>query len=262
MAPTLLGRRSGLLCRTGRAILYRMTEPPGPAAAASERPVPRATHALPWTGQAERADKAILGLMTFSGLYYMATSFLVGPWVGRHPVWLALVRGSATAVITLGALARTGHSSLVVAVLAGLPGTILFDWVFWWAGRRWGDNALHLVFRRRNAEKRIDQAKRLAHRYGWLAVVTGYVAPIPVQLIAVAVGLGGMTLPVYVLLDAIGALIWLGLLAGLGYSIGQSAVDIADAVSRYSLRVTLGLIALVFLRQLWTARRRAPARLR
>jgi membrane protein DedA with SNARE-associated domain len=97
-----------------------------------------------------------------------------------------------------------------------------------------------------------------------LAVVTGYIAPIPVQLIAVAVGLGGMTLPVYVLLDAIGALIWLGLLAGLGYSIGQSAVDIADAVSRYSLRVTLGLIALIFVRQLWAGRRRAgaPARFR
>jgi membrane protein DedA with SNARE-associated domain len=243
-----------------------MTEHPGRAAAAPEPPAPATGHIiLPWVGQARRADKLVLGLMMFSGIYYLATSFLVGPWVGRHPVWLALVRGSASAVITLGALARTGHSSLVVAVLAGLPGTILFDWVFWWAGRRWGDNALHMVFRKgRNADKRIERTRRLTHRYGWLAVVTGYIAPIPVQLIAVAVGLGGMTLPVYVLLDAIGALIWLGLLAGLGYSIGQSAVDIADAVSRYSLRVTLGLIALIFVRQLWAGRRRAgaPARFR
>ena len=199
--------------------------------------------------------------MMFSGLYYLATSFLVGPWVGRHPVWLALSRGSASAVITLGALARTGHSSLPVAVLAGLPGTILFDWVFWWAGRRWGENALYLVFRRRgrNAEKRIERTKRLAHRFGWLAVVTGYIAPIPVQLIAVAVGLGGMSLAAYVLLDALGALIWLGLLAGLGYGIGQSAVDIADTVSTYSLRVTLGLIGLILARQFWTARRRPDA---
>jgi membrane protein DedA with SNARE-associated domain len=237
-----------------------MTDHAGRPAGASE-PTPRGgAPNLPWTGQAQRADRAILGLIAFSGIYYLATSFLVGPWVGRHPVWLALIRGSATAVITLGALARTGHSTLTVAVLAGLPGTILFDWVFWWAGRRWGDNAVHLMFRKgRNADRRIVRVKRLAHRYGWLAVLTGYIIPIPVQLIAVAVGLGGMSLPAYVLLDAAGALIWLGLLAGLGYWIGQSAVDVADAVSSYSLRITLGLVAVILVRQFWSARRRTGA---
>ena len=75
-------------------------------------------------------------------------------------------------------------------------------------------------------------------------------------LIAVTVGLAGMPLLTYVVLDAIGAMIWLGLLAGLGYGIGQRAVDVANSVSHYSLRVTLGLMLVIFMRQMWTSRAR------
>jgi len=234
-------------------------DPPAPGSTAPEPPLGGRHHHLPWKqvpwNQLKTADKVILWLIAISGLYYLVTVPLVAPLVGSHPALLAIIRGSATAVITLGAKAATGHGSMVVAVCAGLPGTILFDWVFWWAGKRWGDNALHMLFRRgRNPERRIAQVKRLSHRYGWLAVVTGYIIPIPVQLIAVAVGLGGMSLPVYLVLDAIGALIWLGMLAGLGYWIGQSAVDVANAVSHYSLWVTLGIVGLVVARQYRTAR--------
>ena len=234
-----------------------MTDQLVPEPVVVSSPVAAQEQLVPWKGHAHRSDKLILGLIAFSGVYYLATTPLVAPLIGRHPVWLALMRGSATAVITLGALARTGHGSLVVAVLAGLPGTVLFDWVFWWAGRRWGDNALVVMFGRgRNPQKRIDRVKRISHRYGALAVVTGYIIPIPVQLIAVTVGLAGMPLLTYVVLDAIGAMIWLGLLAGLGYGIGQRAVDVANAVSHYSLRVTLGLMLVIFMRQMWTSRAR------
>jgi membrane protein DedA with SNARE-associated domain len=233
-----------------------MTEQPSPGPVAAS-PAGAVGPVLPWQGQAQRADKLILALMAFSGIYYLVTTPLVAPLVGHHPVWLALIRGSATAVITLGAMARTGHSSLVVAVLAGLPGTVLFDWIFWWAGRRWGDNALTMMFQRgRNPAKRIDRVKRLAHRYGALAVVTGYIIPIPVQLIAMTVGLGGMPLAVYVILDIIGALIWLGLLAGLGYWIGQGAINVANAVSHYSLWVTVGLMIVIMIRQSRSSRGR------
>jgi membrane protein DedA with SNARE-associated domain len=240
----------------GRAILCPVTEHPGPAAEASPRPTPAAPH-TPWgEGHPQRADKVILGVMMFVGFYYLATMFLVGPLVGRHPVWLALIRGSTSAVITLGALARTGHGSMTVAVLAGLPGTMAFDWVWWWAGRRWGENALRMAFRGRKAERRIELVKRLGHRYGWLLLVTAYIGPIPMQLIAVAVAMAGMSLPVFLVLDAIGALIWLGLWAGLGYWIGESAVRVADTVSHYSLEVTIVLMVLLILRQARTARRR------
>jgi membrane protein DedA with SNARE-associated domain len=211
---------------------------------------------LPWQGVAERADKIILGLIMFSGFYYLGTTFLVPNLVDSHPALLAMLRGSSVAVVTLGALARTGHGSIVVAVLAGLPGTILFDWVFWWAGKRWGHNALAMILgRSKNPEKRMRRAEAIAGKYGPIAVVTGYIIPIPTSVIAVAVGLGGMSLPVYVLLDAVGALIWLGLLATLGWNMGQSAVDVVHSISHYSLYLTIALVVLIMGRQVMLNRR-------
>jgi membrane-associated protein len=228
--------------------------PVGPAAPAPSAPRPGPT--LPWQGAGERVDKIILGLIAFSGLYYLITMPLVPEMIEHHPALLALMRGSSTAVVTLGALARTGHGSIVTAVLAGLPGTILFDWVFWWAGKRWGHNALAMILgRSKNPQKRMARVESISGKYGPIAVVTGYIIPIPTTVIAVAAGLGGMSLPVYVVLDAIGALIWLGLLAGLGWGMGQSAVDVVHAVSHYSLIVTIALVALVMGRQIAMNRR-------
>jgi membrane protein DedA with SNARE-associated domain len=67
-----------------------------------------------------------------------------------------------------------------------------------------------------------------------------------------------MGLATFLALDVLGALLWVGLLVGLGYAIGQRAVDVAHAVSHYALAVTLGIVVLVIARQVWLARR-APA---
>jgi membrane protein DedA with SNARE-associated domain len=42
-----------------------------------------------------------------------------------------------------------------------------------------------------------------------------------------------------------GTLLWTGLLATLGYELGQRAVDVTDAITHYSLWATLALIAAV-----------------
>ena len=45
-------------------------------------------------------------------------------------------------MITMGAKSRVGEASLVVAVIAAIPGLMMFDWIYWWAGRRWGKRAI------------------------------------------------------------------------------------------------------------------------
>ena len=64
-----------------------------------------------------------------------------------------------------------------------------------------------------------------------------------------------MRLRTFLLLDLIGSLLWIALCVGLGYAIGQRAVDVAKGVSRYALYVTIVLIVVVFVRQYL---RRAP----
>ena len=196
--------------------------------------------------------------ITFSGLYLLALLPLTPSLVGSHPVVLELLKGSLSAMITMGAMARIGEASLAVAVLAAIPGLMWFDWLFWWAGRRWGRNAIgFFVGNHPKAAKRTAQVEKWSERYAWLAIVIVYFQPIPNPLIYAAAGWTGMRLRTFLLLDLIGSLLWIALCVGLGYAIGQSAVDIAKGVSRYALYITIALVAVVFLRQWWVA---APSR--
>ena len=199
-----------------------------------------------------------MGAITLSGLYLLVLIPLTPALVADHPVWLELLKGSMSGMITMGAKARIGDASLVVAVLAAIPGLMLFDWIYWWAGRRWGRNAIDLfVGNHPKAAARTARLEKIIHRFGWLAIVIAYFQPVPNILIYAAAGWTRMRLRTFLLLDLIGSLLWVALCVGLGYAIGQRAVDVAKGVSRYALYVTIALIAVVIFRQWLVARRRA-----
>jgi membrane protein DedA with SNARE-associated domain len=220
--------------------------------------VPRNTAPqLPWgDGHAERADRFLIAAIALSTLYLLAWIPLTPVLVADHPVLLELFKGSMSGMVTMGAKARIGESSIVVAVLAAIPGLMIFDWIYWWAGRRWGRNAIDLfVGSHPKAAARTVRLERLIHRFGWVAIVIAYFQPVPNVLIYAAAGWTGMRLRTFLILDLIGCLLWIALCVGLGYAIGQDAVDVAKAVGRYALWVTLGLVAVIVARQMWAARR-------
>jgi membrane-associated protein len=159
-------------------------------------------------------------------------------------------------MVTMGAQARVGTASLWVAVLAAIPGLMIFDWLYWWAGARWGRRAIDVfIGNHPKAAQRTDRLERILHRFGWLAVVIAYFQPIPNALIYAAAGWTRMRLSVFLLLDLIGSLLWIALCVGLGYAIGQRAVDVAHAVSRYALFATIALVVVVVARQYYVASR-------
>ena len=65
------------------------------------------------------------------------------------------------------------------------------------------------------------------------------------------VGWTGMRLVTFIVLDVLGAALWTGLMVGLGYAIGQSAVDVARTITHYSLLAMIALFAAIFARQAW-----------
>jgi membrane protein DedA with SNARE-associated domain len=133
----------------------------------------------------------------------------------------------------------------------------MFDWLYWWAGRRWGQRALGLlVGAGRATDRRTRRLERVMARLGPFAVVFSYLLPVPNPIIDAAVGWTGMRLWVFLVLDAIGAALWVGLVVGLGYAIGQPAVDVVHTIGRYSLWVTLGIVATIVIAQVRAARRR------
>ena len=57
-----------------------------------------------------------------------------------------------------------------------------------------------------------------------------------------------MRLGVFLVLDVLGTLLWTGLLSAAGYAFGRSAVDVAEAISRYGLWVALAIAVVVVVR--------------
>ncbi len=211
---------------------------------------------LPWEGKAQRADKVIVAAIMVSGIYGLATLPLI-PWmIQEHPVALAAIRGGMTSIVNLGALARVDETHILIAIFVGLPATVMFDWAYWWAGVRWGERALHMILgESRKTEARLAKVKRWTEKYGALAVLTAYYLPVPTVLIYAAAGWAGMRLTTFLVLDIVGALLWTSLLAGLGYWIGQNAVDAVEAFADYSLYITIGLVVVIVARQIWHTRR-------
>lgn len=239
------------------------TEPDTPSAAGEKRFRWRSRHyspeeldqarqmwrdAMPWDHPMSRGDKflifSILGIALVMLLSWPARPFLLA----SHPVALSAVTGSLSAIGAGAAFARTGDGELWLVIVAGVFGMIKFDWLFWLAGRRWGPKIIELWAPG-------DVARRFVSRIqGWpswtmpVVVMAATLPGVPASAVFAVAGLGGMRLPVFLIFDALGAAMMVGLVAGLGYGAGQHAVDVVLTIDRYALWITLGLLAVVAVR--------------
>jgi membrane-associated protein len=215
---------------------------------------------VPWSGKARRVDIVCWAGITLGGIFYWATLPFRASLVGTHPVTLELLNGSTEAIIAAAAFARVGHGTLIVVLLAAIPGLMKFDPLFWWAGRLWGEGAITLMGGRRNRGARyMARVQRWGRKFTWPAVLVAQFLPIPTAIIYVIAGWAGMRLVTFIILDAIGTLLWAGTLAGLGYALGHHAVVVAQAISHYGLWISLVLIALIIVAQVRSQRRMAAA---
>ena len=201
---------------------------------------------IPWSGKARRVDILCWAGIMLSGIFYWATLPFRASLVGTRPVLLELLNGSTEAIVAAAAFARIGHGTLVVVLLAALFGLIKFDPLFWWAGRLWGERVIVLLGGRRNRGTRyMARVQRWGRKFTWPAVVISPFLPIPSAIIFVIVGWAGMRLLTFIILDALGTLLWVGLLAGLGYALGHHAVVVAQTISHYGLWISIGLIVVI-----------------
>lgn len=235
-----------------------------PATSDPEPRGPRRTFLL-WGRTAGRADKAIALLIALSLAYALVLWPLVPALIGSHPLLLEILSGAVVAEVTVGAHSRLGELPLWFAVVAAIPASMMFDWVFWWAGRHWGDRAVHLLLGRASTartvarrEARAARLERVATRFGPLAIVLSYYLPVPNVLIFAASGLSGMRLRTFLALDLLGTLLWVGPVVGLGYAVGQPAVDVVHRIDHYSTYLTIGVVVVLIGLQARGHRRAGP----
>ena len=201
---------------------------------------------IPWAGKPRRADILCWAGIMLSGIFYYVMLPFRASLLGTHPVLSELLNGSTEAIIAAAAFARIGHGTLVVALLAAVPGLMKFDPLYWWAGRLWGERIIALLSGKRNrGAKYMGRVDRWGRKFTWPAVLVSQFLPIPNAIIYVIAGWAGMRLVTFIILDVIGSLLWAGMLVGLGYELGHRAVVVAQAISHYGLWFSLALVALV-----------------
>ena len=201
---------------------------------------------VPWSGRPRRVDILCWAGIVLSGIYYWALLPFVAPLVGTHPVLLEVLNGNTAAIISAAAFARVGQGSLVVVLLAAIPGLMKFDVLYWWAGRLWGERLIAILSGRRNRGGRyMGRVQRWGRKFTWPAVIVAPFLPIPTAIIYVVVGWAGMQLITFLILDVIGTLLWAGMLAGLGYALGHHAVVVAQTISHYGLWISIALVVVI-----------------
>jgi membrane-associated protein len=163
--------------------------------------------------------------------------------LAHHGVLLEALDGYNAAIIGGGAFARVGREPLLLVVLAPLLTVALYDVFYWWAGRRWGNRIVALYTANNpRAARWVARGERIVNRRGILALTVAYYMPFPNVVIYVLCGVSEMPLWAFLLGDVIGTLLWVGLLVGLGWSIGHPAVHVVNEISHYSLITTVAIV--------------------
>jgi membrane protein DedA with SNARE-associated domain len=155
---------------------------------------------------------------------------------------LELLTGDLLAIGAGAAFARIGEAALWLVVVAGAVGMVKFDWLMWWAGRQWGAGIIRMFTTEERAQRFADRATAWNPWILRAAVAFAVLPGIPTPVVYAMAGLSRMRLRTFILLDLLGALLMTGLVAGLGYGLGQRAVDVILVIDKYATVVSLTLI--------------------
>jgi membrane protein DedA with SNARE-associated domain len=162
-------------------------------------------------------------------------------------------------LLAVGALAATGKLSLVAALGLAVAACVLADWVWYEAGRRRGDKVLHFIHRlARDPDAHDRRAKEIFARYGPSLLMLAKFVP---GLDAVAPPLAGTSRTSrlrFLAFDAVGAGLYSGAYAGLGYVFSHDlnrAAAYAGRVGTLFTGFALAALAIYACRELVRRRR-------
>jgi len=144
-------------------------------------------------------------------------------------------------LLAAGALAGSGRLSLTVALCLAVPASMLADWAWYEAGRRWGDTILHfihgLAIDPDAAERR---SKKNFAKYGPAVLLIAKFVPGLDAAAPPLAAISGISLLRFLAFDTAGVSLWSCAYTGLGYAFTRDL----DRAAGYAAR-TGQLIAVV-----------------
>lgn len=196
----------------------------------------------PWEGEARTGDKVLLWFLFGVPAFYMVLLPFRPFLIAKIPTVLALITGARTVIAGAGAFAAVEGRSLTLVILAGLFGMLKFDWLFWLAGKMWGEGVLRLYATTPAQRRQFEKIKRMPRWLLYLMLFFSRFPGVPGPIIALIAGWSRVRFLPYFLVTAAGALVMSIALAALGYVIGQPAVDVLKIVDKYAIFISLALI--------------------
>jgi len=138
-------------------------------------------------------------------------------------------------LIASGALARLGQGTLALPIALATIAASLGHLGWFFAGRRWGNRVLRLVCRvSLEPDICVQRTENVFTRYGPRALVIAPFIPGLTTLAPPLAGMSKMRLRRYLVLDAIGDLLWVATFVGLGWLAGEPFFRLVGAAMNYA----------------------------
>ena len=196
----------------------------------------------PWEGEARTGDKVLLWFLFGVPAFYMVLLPLRPFLIAKIPTVLALITGARTVIAGAGAFAAVEGRSLTLVILAGLFGMLKFDWLFWLAGKMWGEGVARLFATTPPQRRQFEKIKSMPRWLLYIMLFFSRFPGVPGPIIALIAGWSRVRFLPYFLVTAAGALVMSIALATLGYVLGQPAVDVLKVVDKYAIFISFALI--------------------
>lgn len=151
-----------------------------------------------------------------------------GELLGQHGAWvlfggvlaeqLGLPFPALPLLVAAGVLVGTGHLSWSGALVAAISGALLADVIWFFAGRWRGRPVLTLLCRiALEPDACVRRTEDVFRRYGVRSLLVAKFIPGLSTIAPPLAGIVGLGLPLFLLYDALGAIVWAG--SGLGFGL-------------------------------------------
>jgi membrane protein DedA with SNARE-associated domain len=130
-----------------------------------------------------------------------------------------------------GAYASTRHSTLLMVLVAAAGGALLADTIWYLVGRWKGKGVLtHLCRVSFNPDACLERAVDGFHRRMAATILSAKFLPGVNTIMPPLAGVSAVPIPVFLLLDLAGALLWAGAAVALGFAFGERIAETARGV--------------------------------
>ena len=151
-----------------------------------------------------------------------------------------------------------GKMQLVPAIVAGVLGTILGAFPWYYLGKLLGENRIKRWIDKHGkwlgiSSEEIDKSQRWFYRHGNKAVFFGRLVPGIRTLISLPAGFSHMPMAQFLIYSTLGTTAWVGFLTMAGYKLGEH-YDLVDRYLAPVSKIVLVLVIVAFV--VWIVRHR------